>query len=59
MVRVIIGMCVGAGLTYAFLVYPQQSKSAVKSGVDATTSMVAQASTAAAKAANEQLASKK
>jgi hypothetical protein len=59
MIKFGMGMALGAGIVYCFTTFPVQSKQAVKTGVDATTSMVAQASTAAAKAANEQLASKK
>jgi hypothetical protein len=59
MIKFGMGLAIGGLAVYFAVVYPQASRKVVKSGVDATTSMVAQASTAAAKAANEQLASKK
>lgn len=52
----IIGFVMGAGLVYAFLVYPAQSKAVVKAGVDTATTAIAQGATAAQKAADQQIA---
>jgi hypothetical protein len=58
MLKMFISFCAGAGLVYAFLVYPQQSRKVVKAGVDTATNMVAEGTAAATKAADQQLSKK-
>jgi hypothetical protein len=52
-------MVFGAGLTYAFLVYPNASKQLVRNSVDGASSAIASGTQAAKQAADQQLASKK
>jgi K+-sensing histidine kinase KdpD len=55
MVKFFMGAALGVGLTYAFLIYPQQSRKVVQTGIDTASSAIAQGTQAAEKAADKQL----
>ncbi len=56
MMKVFAGMVIGGLAVYFAVVYPSQSKQAIRTGIDATTSMVAQGTVAAKNAADQQFA---
>jgi hypothetical protein len=57
--KMVFSFLAGCALMYAFMAFPKESRKVVKSGIDATTNMVAEGTAAAAKAADQQLAQQK
>lgn len=56
MVKFFSGLAIGALAVYFTLVYPQQTRKVVQTGIDTATTAIAQGTAAASKMADQQLA---